>query len=124
MPSAAVSRREINRDHAVVYLSGVASLRKRDQDTLYKELINGRHHRSVRYNLRIVDDKNKFHCLRVFRNTFLNIMLIGKRRHAMLRETHFIPGANLNKNNVNSSATRSPELLNAFIKFIKEKGAR
>jgi hypothetical protein len=45
--------RDINHDHAVVYLFAVASMRKRDQDALYKELINGRCHRSARYNLRI-----------------------------------------------------------------------
>jgi hypothetical protein len=43
----------INHDHAVVYLSAVASMSKRDQDALYNELINGSHHRSARYNLRI-----------------------------------------------------------------------
>jgi hypothetical protein len=99
-------------------------MRKRDHDALYKELINGRRHRSARYNLRIGDDKDKGYYLLVCWNAFLTIMSIGKRRHATPRETRFIPGANLHKNTGNSSATRSPELLNAVIDFIKEKGSR
>jgi hypothetical protein len=116
--------RDINHAHAVVYLSDVASVRKRYQDALYKELINGRRHRSAGYNLRIGDDKDKGYSPLVCRNAFLNIMSIGKRRHTTLWETRFIPGANLHKNTGNSSVTRSPELLNAGIDFIKDKGAR
>jgi hypothetical protein len=116
--------RDINHDHAFLYLSDVASMRNRDQDALYKELINGCRHRSAGYNLCIGDDKYKGYSLLVCWNAFLNIMSIGKRRHATLRETRFIPGANLHKNTGNISATRSPELLNAVIDFIKDKGAR
>jgi hypothetical protein len=43
---------------------------------------------------------------------------------ATLRETRFIPGANLQKSTGNISATRSPELLNTVIDFIKDKGDR
>jgi hypothetical protein len=65
-------------DHASMYLSAVASMRKRDQDALYKELINGLRHRSAGYNLCIGDKKDKGYSLIVCRNAFLNIMFIGK----------------------------------------------
>jgi hypothetical protein len=40
-------------DQAVVYLAAVAQMKKKEQDALYKELINGRRHRSAGYKLRI-----------------------------------------------------------------------
>jgi hypothetical protein len=115
---------DINHDHAIAYLSDVASMSKRYQDALYKELINRHRHRSTGYNFRIGDDKDKGHSLILCQNAFLNILLIEQKRcHATLQETHFIPGANLHKNTGNNSATRSPELLNDVIDFIKDKGA-
>jgi hypothetical protein len=116
--------RDIDHDHAVAYLSAVASMRKRYQDDWYKEVINGSRHSFSGYNLRIGEEKDKGHSLLVHRNAFLNIMSIGKRRHVTLQDTHFIPGSNLHKNTGNISSTRYPELLNAVIDFIKDKGAR
>jgi hypothetical protein len=115
--------RDINHDHTIAYLSADASTRKRYQDVLYRELINGPRHRSTGYSLHIGYDKYKVNSILLCRNAFLNVMSIAKQRHATLRETRFIPGANIHKNTGNSSATRSPELFNAVIDFIKDKGA-
>jgi hypothetical protein len=51
--------RKIKYDHAHAdeYLLAVALMTKKEQDVLYKELINGRHNRSRGYNLRIGNDK-------------------------------------------------------------------
>jgi hypothetical protein len=107
--SCAKKLRDINHDHTVAHLYDVSSMRKRDQDAFYKELINGLRHRSAGYNLRIEDDKEKGNSLLLCRNALLNIMSISKRHHATLQEMHFTPGANLHKNTVNISSTRSPE---------------
>jgi hypothetical protein len=61
-----------------VYLITVATMKKKQHDALFKELINGHRHRSVGYNIRIGDEKNKGHSFYVCLNSFMDIMSLGK----------------------------------------------
>jgi hypothetical protein len=111
-----------NKDRAVVYLTTVATMTKKQQDALFKELINGRRHRSAGYNIRIGDDKSKGYSFYVCMNSFLNLMALGKKRFRKLNETRLVPGANVHKNTGNCNASMLDETMKAVISFIKQKG--
>jgi hypothetical protein len=63
-----------NQDRTVVYLTTVAPMTKKQQDALFKELTNGRRHRSAGYNTHIGGDKIKGHSFYVCLNSFMNLM--------------------------------------------------
>jgi hypothetical protein len=114
---------------AVVYLTTVATMTKKQQHALFKELINGRRHRSAGYNIRIGDDKIKGHRFYVCLKSFLNLMALGKKRFRKLNETRLVPGANVHKNTRtqehkntgNCNAAMLDETMKAVISFIKHK---
>jgi hypothetical protein len=68
--------RKIKDDHAHAdeYLLDVALMTKKEQDALYKGLINGRHNRSRGYNLRIGNDKTNGYSMDICMNSFLNLV--------------------------------------------------
>jgi hypothetical protein len=72
---------------------------KKEQEALYKELINGRHNRSRGYNLRIGNDKKNCYSMDLCMNSFLNLVAIGRKRFTNLSMTRFLPGKNKHKNN-------------------------
>jgi hypothetical protein len=84
-------------DQADAYIAAVAQMKKREQDALYMELVNGGRQRSAGYNLRIGNDVANGCCFYLCRNDFLNDMCIGKKRYATLKAANFIPGVNLHK---------------------------
>jgi hypothetical protein len=109
-------------DQDVVYLAAVAQMKKKEQDALYKELINGRRHRSAGCNLRIGHATGNGYCFYLCRNSFLNVLGIGKKRYKTLKETSFIPGANLHKNTGNQHADLSAKVTSSVVNFIQQNG--
>jgi hypothetical protein len=109
-------------DRAVSYLANVATMTKKDQDALFKELINSRRHRSTGYNLRIGINKSNGYSFDLCLNSFLNMIAIGKKRFKSLNETHHIPGGNFHKNTGNGNACMSNEALQSVVDFIHLKG--
>jgi hypothetical protein len=71
-------------DHAAAYVTTVAAMGKKEQDALYKELINGRRRVAHGYNLRIGDDMSTLYSMFLCRNSFLNILCVGKTRYTNL----------------------------------------
>jgi hypothetical protein len=55
------------------------------------------------------------------RNSFLNVLIIVKKRYKTLKETRFIPGANLHKNTGNQHADLSSEVTSSVVNFIHQK---
>jgi hypothetical protein len=109
-----------NQDRVVVYLTTVAATMKKQQDALFKELINERRHRSARYKTHIGDNKSKGHILYVCLNSFMNIMALEKKRFKNLNETRLVPGVHKNIDNYN--AAMLDDTMKAVISFIKQKG--
>jgi hypothetical protein len=95
---------------------------KKEQDALFKELINSRRHRSAGYNLRIGINKSNGYSFDLCLNSFLNMVAIGKKRFKSLNETRHIPGANVHKNTGNGYACMSNEILQSVVNFIQLKG--
>jgi hypothetical protein len=104
---------------AVSFLSSVTCMTKSDQDAMYKELFNGSHHRSGSYNIHSGDNKAYGYSLLLCRNTFINVLSIGRKRHAKLLETHLVSGRSINKYVVNTHATLSPDVTDSVVHFIK-----
>jgi hypothetical protein len=107
---------------AVSFLSSVACMTKSEQDALYKEFFNGSHHRSGGYNIRIWDDKDSGYSLLFCRNTFINVLSIGRKHRNKLLETRLVPGRNINKNVENNHAALLSDVKESVIHFIKDKG--
>jgi hypothetical protein len=84
-----------------------ASMSKKDQEHLYKEWINDQDHilngLAYGYGLRIGPDKK---CLVLCRNSFMNVLNLGRARWITLNSTKLVLGANKHKNveNKNTSA--------------------
>jgi hypothetical protein len=97
-------------------------MKKKVQDALYKDLINGRRHRSAGYTLWIGHDIGNVYFFYLCRNSLLNVLSIGKKRNKTLKETRFIPGANLHKNTGNQHAALSADVTSSVVKFIQQKG--
>jgi hypothetical protein len=85
-------------DRSVSYLANVVTMTKKEQDAVFKELINSRHHRSACYNLCIGISKSNGYSFFLCLNSFLNMIAIGKKRFKSLNETRHIPGGNVHKN--------------------------
>jgi hypothetical protein len=111
-----------NKDRTVVYLTTVATMTKKQQDALFKELINGRRHQSSRYNICTGGDKSKGHSFYAFLNSFLSLMALGKKQFRKLNETRFFPGANVHKNTGNYNASMLDETMKAVIFLSSRKG--
>jgi hypothetical protein len=109
-------------DHAAAYLTTVAAMGKKGQDALYKDLINGRRRVAHGYNLRIGDDMATGYSLFLCRNSFLNILGVGKTRYTNLQATRFTPGMNTHKNSGNSHAAMKAGTKQSVIDFINQKG--
>jgi hypothetical protein len=117
--------RKIKDDHAHAdeYLLAVALMTKKEQDALYKELINGRHNRSRGYNLRIGNDKTNGYSMDICMNSFLNLVAIGRKRFTNLSMTRFLPGKNKHKNNGNNYCALTQDVVDSVSTFIQDKGA-
>jgi hypothetical protein len=89
-----IRKTKYDHDHADEYLLAFALVTKKEQDALYKELINGRHNRSRGYNLRIGNDKTNGYSMDLCMNSFLNLVAIGRKRFTNLSMTLFLPGKN------------------------------
>jgi hypothetical protein len=112
----------VDLDRAVYYLANVETMTKKEQDALFKELINSRRHRSAGYNLRIGINKSNGYIFDLCLNSFLNMIAIGKKRLKSLNETRHIPGGNVHKNTGNGNACMSNETLQSVVNFIQLKG--
>jgi hypothetical protein len=109
-------------DHAAAYLRTVAEMGKKEQDALYKELINGRRRVAHGYNVCIGDDMATGYSMFLCRNSFLNIIGVGKTRYTNLQATRFTPGMNTHKNSGNSHAAMTAGTKQSVIDFINQKG--
>jgi hypothetical protein len=101
----------VDLDRVVYYLANVATMTKKEQDALFKELINSRRHHSAGYNLRIGINKSNGYIFDLCLNSFLNLIAIGKNRFKALNETHHIQCGNVHKNTGNGNACISNEAL-------------
>jgi hypothetical protein len=88
---------------AVDYLANVATMTKKEQDALLKELINLRRHHLVGYNLRIGINKSNGYSVDLCLKSFLNLISIGKKIFKSLNETRYIPVGNVHKNTGNGN---------------------
>jgi hypothetical protein len=108
--------------YAAAYLATVATMGKKEQYALYKELINGRRRVAHGYNLRIGDDMAIWYSLFLCRNSFLNILGVGKTRYTNWQATRFTRGMNTHKNSGNSHAAMTAGTNQNVIDFINQKG--
>jgi hypothetical protein len=109
--------------HADEYLLDVALMTKKEQDAMYKELINGRHNRSRGYNLWIGNDKTNGYSMDICMNSFLNLVAIGRKRFTNLSMTRFMPCKNKHKNNGNNYCALTQDVVDSVSTFIQDKGA-
>jgi hypothetical protein len=109
-------------DHAAAYLTTVAAIGKKEQYALYKELINGRRRVAHGYNLGSGDDMAIGYSMFLCRNSFLNIIGVGKTRYTNLQATRFTPGMNTHNNSGNSHAVMPAGTKQSVIDFINQKG--
>jgi hypothetical protein len=98
-------------------------MNKKDQDALYKELINGHHNRSRGYNLRSGDAKRTGYSMDLCMNSFLNLIAIGRKRFTNLSMTRFLPGKNNHKNNGNNYCALTQDVVDSVLTFIRDEGA-
>jgi hypothetical protein len=112
----------VDLDRAVDYIANVATIAKKEQDALFKELINSRHHHSAGYNLRSGINKSHGYRFELCLNSFLNLIAVGNKRFKSLNETRHIPGENKHNNTGNGNACMSNEALQSVVDFIKLKG--
>jgi hypothetical protein len=106
----------------VSFLSSVACMTKSEQDALHTELFNGSHHRLGGYNIHIGDDKDSGYSLLFCRNTFFNVLSIGRKRYTKLLEMRLVPGRNINKNVGNTHANLFSDVTESVVHFVKDKG--
>jgi hypothetical protein len=104
------------------YLANAATMAKKEQDGLFKEQINLRLHHSTGYKLLISIIKSNWYSFDLCLNSFLNLIVIGKKRFKSLNETHHILGGNVHKNIGNGNACISNEALQSIVAFIQLKG--
>jgi hypothetical protein len=109
-------------DRAQLYLFRVVSMSKRDQDMVYKELVNARVTRTTGYNLRMGKSKRNGFTLNVCRNSFVNVINISDERIKTINKTRLDPGPNVHRNTVNKNACHSKELRQSVVSFVKDKG--
>jgi hypothetical protein len=95
---------------------------KKEQDALYKELINGRHNRSCGYNIRIGNDKTNGYSMDICMNSFLNLVAIGRKRFTNLSMTRFLPDKNKHNNNGNNYCALTQDVVDSVSTFIQDKG--
>jgi hypothetical protein len=96
---------------------------KKEQDALYKDLINGRHNRSRGYNPRIGNGKRSGYIMDLCMNSFLNLIVIGRKRFTNPSLNRFLPGKNTHKNNGNSYCALTQDVVDSVLTFIRDKGA-
>jgi hypothetical protein len=92
---------------------------KKDQETLYKEWINTRDHTNAGlaqgYGLRIGPDKKRL----VFcRNSFMNLLNLGRFRWSTLNTTKLVLGYNTHKNVENTNASASQETVDSVLFYL------
>jgi hypothetical protein len=83
---------------------------KRDQDVVYKELINARMTRMTGYNLRMGKSKRNGFTFNVCWNSFVNVLNLSDERIKTINETRLDPGPNVHSNTGNNNACHSKEL--------------
>jgi hypothetical protein len=104
--------------HADEYLLDVALMIKKEQYALYKELINGRHNRSRGYSLQIGNNKRSCYSTDLCTNSFLNLVVIGRKRFTNLSLTRFLPGKNKHKNNGKIFCALTQDVVDSVLTFI------
>jgi hypothetical protein len=109
--------------HADEYILAVSLITKKEQDAMYKEMINGRHNRSRSYSLQIGNDKITGYSMDLCMNSFLNLIAIGRKRFTNLSMTRFLPGKNKHNNNGNNNCALTQDVVDSVLKFIRDKGA-
>jgi hypothetical protein len=115
--------RKIKDDHAHAdeYLLAVALMTKKEQDAMYKELMNGCDNHSRGYNLRISNDKRNGYIMYLCMKSLLNLVAIGRKRFTNLSMTHFLPDKNKQKNNVNRYCALTQDVVYSVLTFIRDK---
>jgi hypothetical protein len=95
---------------------------KKEQDVLYKELINGRQNRSRGYTIRLRNIKADILSVNLCMHSFLNLFEIVRKRFNNLSKNRFLPGKNKHNNKGNSFCALSQEVFDSVMSFIIEKG--
>jgi hypothetical protein len=104
--------------HADEYMLAVAFMTNKEQDALYKELVNGRHNCSRGYNLRICNGKRTGYRMYLCMKWFLNLFAIGRKRFTNLSMTRLLPGENKHKNNSNNYCALTQYVVDSVLTFI------
>jgi hypothetical protein len=103
-------------DVAIDELWILASMPKKEQEPLYREWINARDHKrpglAQGYVLRIGPDKER---LVLCRNSFMNVLNLGRFRWITLNSTKLVLGANKHKNVESKNASASQETVDSVL---------